>query len=415
MSSTDYRLSAKSWQTPLVVLLGGCLISLIGFGARSSYGLYMGPITEQMDWPRETFAFAMALQNLFWGLCLPLSGMLADRFGPVVVIGLGAIVYALGTFGVTMADSAGALHLAGGVLVGTGVAFTAFSLATAAMVRVVGIERRSLVFGLGTAAGSVGQVVYSPITQAVIESYGWSFSLVLSALTVCAILPLAFLLPNDPRVREENVVHSNSFSAIKEAFGHRGFLLLTGGFFVCGFHVAFITVHLPIYVTDLSLDPMVGAIAISLIGIFNILGSVLSGFYGQRFSKKIGLSGIYGLRAVVLFIFLLIPKTALVIYIFAGTMGLLWLSTVPLTVGLVAQVFGIRYMATLFGFVFLSHQIGSFIGVWLGGYLHDLTGSYDLMWQMGVVMGVLAAIVHLPIDEAPVPRLRQGQWADDSG
>jgi MFS family permease len=375
----------------------------------------MGPITEQMDWPRETFAFAMALQNLFWGLCLPVSGMLADRFGPVVVIGLGAIVYALGTFGVTMADSAGVLHLAGGVLVGTGVAFTAFSLATAAMVRVVGMERRSLVFGLGTAAGSVGQVVYSPLTQAVIESYGWSFSLVLSALSVCAILPLAFLLPSDPRVRAENVVHSNSFGAIKEAFAHRGFLLLTAGFFVCGFHVAFITVHLPIYVTDLSLAPMVGALAISLIGIFNIVGSVLSGIYGQRFSKKIGLSGIYGLRALVLFIFLLIPKTALVIYIFAATMGLLWLSTVPLTAGIVAQVFGIRYMATLFGFVFLSHQIGSFIGVWLGGYLHDLTGSYDLMWQLGVVMGLLAAIVHLPIDEAPVARLRQGQRAEDSG
>lgn len=407
MHSDDFRLTAKSWQTPWVVILGGCLISLIGFGARSSYGLYLGPITQELGWTRETFAFAMALQNLFWGMMLPLSGMLADRIGPLWVIGVGALIYAFGTVGITVAETAWGLHLTGGVLVGTGVAFTAFSLATAAMVRVVGVERRSFILGLGTAAGSVGQVLYSPITQGVIQSYGWSFALILSAASVLAILPLAFLLPNDPRVQKENVVHTSSFGAIREAFAHRGFLLLTAGFFVCGFHVAFITVHLPIYVTDLNLAPMVGAIAISLIGVFNIVGSFASGIIGQKFSKKFGLSWIYGLRAAVLLVFLLAPKTAPVIYVFAATMGLLWLSTVPLTVGIVAQVFGIRYMATLFGFVFLSHQIGSFIGVWLGGYLHDVTGSYDLMWQAGVLMGVLAAVVHLPIDENPVVRLQK--------
>ena len=205
----------------------------------------------------------------------------------------------------------------------------------------------------------------------------------------------------------ENVVHSGSSGAIREAFSNRGFLLLTAGFFVCGFHVAFITVHLPIYVADLNLAPMVGAVAISLIGIFNILGSLLSGAFGQRYSKKLGLSGIYALRALVLAIFLLSPKTTEVIYVFAATMGILWLSTVPLTAGLVAQVFGIRYMATLYGFVFLSHQIGSFIGVWLGGFIHDTTGSYDLMWQAGILMGLIAAIIHLPIDETPVPRLQE--------
>ena len=407
MSTTDYRLNAKAWQTPAVVLIGGCLISLIGFGARSSYGLFLGPITGELGWTRETFAFAMALQNLFWGMLLPLSGMLADRIGPIWVIGVGALIYAAGTFGITVVDSAWGLHLTGGVLVGTGVAFTAFSLATAAMVRVVGIERRSFVIGVGTAAGSIGQVLYSPITQAVIESYGWSFALILSGLSVCVILPLAFMLPGDPRVQKENVVHSSSVSAIREAFGHRGYVLLTVGFFVCGFHVAFITVHLPIYVTDLQLAPMVGAIAISLIGVFNIVGSLLSGVVGQKFSKKLSLSGIYALRAAVLLIFLMAPKSATVIYLFAATMGLLWLSTVPLTVGIVAQVFGIRYMATLFGFVFLSHQLGSFIGVWLGGVLYDATGSYDLMWQAGVLMGLLAALIHLPIDEKPVARLQQ--------
>ena len=406
MGTTDYRLTIKPWQTPLVVLLGGCLISVIGFGARSSYGLYLGPITEEFGWSRESFALAMALQNLFWGLCLPLAGMLADRFGPVWVIGIGALVYAVGTFGVTLIDTTLTLHLTGGVLVGTGVAFTAFSLATAAMLRVVGMERRSFVIGLCTAAGSVGQVLYSPITQGMISGYGWPIALIVTAISVCLILPLAFTLPSDPRVRNENVVHSGSSGAIREAFAHRGFLLLTAGFFVCGFHVAFITVHLPIYVADLNLAPMVGAVAISLIGIFNILGSLLSGAFGQRYSKKLGLSGIYALRALVLAIFFLSPKTTEVIYVFAATMGILWLSTVPLTAGLVAQVFGIRYMATLYGFVFFSHQIGSFIGVWLGGFIHDTTGSYDLMWQAGILMGLVAAVIHLPIDEAPVPRLQ---------
>jgi MFS family permease len=402
----DYRLVAKSWQTPFVVLIGGCLISLIGFGARSSYGLYLGPMTLDLNWTRETFALAMALQNLFWGLCLPLAGVLADRYGPLWVIVGGALIYALGTFGMTWVESSGSLYLAGGILVGTGVAFTSFSLVTAIMVRVVGVQRRSLVMGLCTAAGSVGQVLYSPITQGMISNHGWSWALVVTAVSVCLIIPLAFMLPNDPRVRDENVVHTGSIGAMREAFAHRGFLLLTAGFFVCGFHVAFISVHLPVYVSDLGLGPMVGAIAISLIGIFNIVGSLLSGAFGQRFSKKWGLSGIYAIRAVTLLVFLVAPKSALTIYIFSATMGLLWLSTVPLTAGIIAQVFGIRYMATLYGFVFLGHQIGSFIGVWMGGYIHDLTGSYDLMWQAGIILGLGAALIHLPINEQPVPRLQ---------
>ena len=403
---TDHRLVAKPWQTAFIVLLGGCLISLIGFGARSSYGLYLGPMTLDLGWTRETFALAMALQNLFWGLCLPLAGILADRYGPLWVVIGGALIYALGTFGMTWVESSGSLYLAGGVLVGTGVAFTSFSLVTATMVRVVGVQKRSLVMGLCTAAGSVGQVLYSPITQGMISNYGWSWALVVTAVSVCLIIPFAFMLPSDPRVRDENVVHTGSIGAMREAFAHRGFLLLTAGFFVCGFHVAFITVHLPAYVSDLGLGSMVGAIAISLIGIFNIAGSLLSGAFGQRFSKKWGLSGIYAIRAVTLLVFLVAPKSALTIYIFAATMGLLWLSTIPLTAGIIAQVFGIRYMATLYGFVFLGHQIGSFIGVWMGGYIHDLTGSYDLMWQAGIILGLGAALIHLPINEQPVPRLQ---------
>ena len=403
---SDYRLVAKSWQTPFVVLLGGCLISLVGFGARSSYGLYLGPMTLDLNWTRETFALAMALQNLFWGICLPVAGILVDRYGPLWVVIGGALIYALGTLGMTWAESSGSLYLTGGILVGTGVAFTSFSLVTATMVRVVGAEKRSLVMGLCTAAGSVGQVLYSPITQGMISNHGWSSALVVTAVSVCLIIPLAFMLPNDPRVRDENVVHTGSVGAMREAFTHRGFLLLTTGFFVCGFHVAFITVHLPVFVSDLGLGSMVGAIAISLIGIFNIAGSLLSGAFGQRFSKKFGLSGIYAARAVTLLVFLVAPKSELTIYIFAATMGLLWLSTVPLTAGIIAQVFGIRYMATLYGFVFLSHQTGSFIGVWMGGYIYDVTGSYDLMWQAGIILGLGAALIHLPINEQPVPRLQ---------
>ena len=259
--TNDYRLISKRWQTPAVVLAGGCLISVIGFGARSSYGLYLGPMTGDLGWSRETFALAMALQNLFWGLCLPFAGILADRHGPVWVIVAGAIIYALGTVGMTVAQSPWALYLTGGILVGSGVALTAFSLATAAMVRVVGANRRSLVIGLCTAAGSVGQMFYSPITQNVIGQYGWSFAFMVTGASVCLIIPLAFMLPGDPRVSNENVVHTGAGGAIREALKHRGFLLLTGGFFVCGFHVAFITVHLPVYVSDLRLDPMVGAIA----------------------------------------------------------------------------------------------------------------------------------------------------------
>ena len=402
----DYLLVAKSWQTPFVVLIGGCLISLIGFGARSSYGLYLGPMTLDLNWTRETFALAMALQNLFWGICLPLAGILVDRYGPLWVVIGGALIYALGTFGMTWVESSGSLYLAGGILVGTGVAFTSFSLVPATMVRVVGAQRRSLVMGLCTAAGSVGQVLYSPITQGMISNHGWSSALVVTSVSICLIIPLAFMLPSDPRVRDENVVHMGSIGAMREAFTHRGFLLLTAGFFVCGFHVAFITVHLPVYVSDLGLGSMVGAIAISLIGIFNIAGSLLSGVFGQRFSKKWGLSGIYAIRAVTLLVFLMAPKSELTISIFAATMGLLWLSTVPLTAGIIAQVFGIRYMATLYGFVFLGHQIGSFIGVWMGGYIYDLTGSYDLMWQAGIILGLGAALIHLPINEQPVPRLQ---------
>ena len=393
------------WRLPAVVLLGGCLISLIGFGVRSPFGLYLGPMTSALGWDRETYALAMAIQNLLWGVGLPVAGALADRYGSVAVIAGGAFIYALGIMGMSMAESAWMLHLTGGLLVGIGVAFTSFQLAIAAMVRVVGPAKRSLVMGAGTAAGSVGQVLYSPLAQSMIVDYGWSASLMMLAMSALVIVPLALLLPNDPQVHNEQPLHGSVTEALVEAFRHRGYLLLTAGFFVCGFHVAFITVHLPAYVTDLGLGRHVGAWCISLIGLFNIAGSFLSGWYGQHASKKFGLSVIYLLRALVLLALLLVTKTEYTMYVFAGAIGMLWLATIPLTTGIVAQIFGIRYLATLFGVVFLSHQLGSFTGVWMGGWIHDHTGSYNLMWQAGIVLGLVAAVIHLPINEKPLVRL----------
>jgi MFS family permease len=401
----NYSHPGPAWRTPLLVIVAGCLISIIGFGIRSSFGLFLQPMTDSLGWNREVFGFAMALQNLFWGIGLPFAGALADRVGPVRVIMAGALMYALGVYGMSIAASPMAMHLAGGVLAGLGIAFSAFTIAMAAMVRVVGPHRRSLVLGLGTAAGSLGQFLFSPVAQGFIGAWGWAPALVLLAAASLAMIPLALALPNDPSVSTDRVADQSMGEALREAAAHRGYLLLTAGFFVCGFHVAFITVHFPAYIRDMGLDPAVGAWAIALIGLMNIAGSFLSGLAGQRYSKKAGLSLIYFLRSLAILALLLLPKTPMVMLAFAAVMGILWLSTVPLTTGIVAQVFGVRYMATLFGIVFLSHQIGSFLGVWLGGRIYDQTGSYDGMWYAGVILGLLAAILHLPINERPLQRL----------
>ncbi len=402
-------LNLKNWRTPLVVIIAGCLIATTGFGIRSVFGLFLEPMTVQMNWSRETFALAMALQNLMWGIGLPFAGALADKFGSVKVIIAGAIVYGLGVWGMANAETGFALHMTGGILAGLGIAFSAFTLALAVMVRVVGAQKRSFVLGLGTAAGSFGQVLFSPLSQGFISAFGWHTALVILASMTLLMIPLALCLPNSPAnsstVRAKKVSDQSLSEAVYEAVHHRGYVLLTIGFFVCGFHVAFITVHFPAYIQDLGLNPAIGAYSIALIGLMNIIGSILSGLAGQQWSKKYGLSVIYFSRAIIIMALLLLPKTPLVMLLFAGTMGILWLSTVPLTTGIVVQIFGVKYMGTLFGIVFLSHQIGSFMGVWLGGRIYDQTGSYDGMWWAGVMLGILAALIHLPINEKPLQRL----------
>ena len=401
-----------NWQTPVIVIVAGCLIATIGFGVRSIFGLFLSPMTIAQDWSRETFALALAIQNLMWGIGLPVSGAIADRYGPRYVLAGGAVIYALGVWGMASSGTGLLLQLTAGVVVGTGVAFTAFSLALAAMARVVGPERRSLTLGLGTAAGSLGQVVFSPVGQGFITAFGWHTALILLAGITLVIIPLAFALPNTVAAGGEPATDQTLGEALVEARSHRGFVLLTSGFFVCGFHVAFITVHFPAYVQDLGLAASVGATSIALIGAFNIIGSFGSGAFGQRWSKKRGLSGIYALRAVTILLLLLSPKTELTIYVFAAVAGVLWLATVPLTTGIVEQVFGIRYLATLFGVVFLSHQTGSFLGVWLGGYIYDRIGSYDPVWWAATALSLAAALIHIPIDERPLPRCSSPEGAE---
>ena len=402
VSSTTLR---ARWQTPALVIAAGCLIAMLGFGTRSVYGLLLEPMTGARGWDRETFALALAIQNLVWGFGVPFASMLSDRYGPSRVLAAGAIVYGIGTAGMATATTGVGLTLFGGVLTGLGIALTSFSIALAAMARVVEPGRQSLVLGIGTSAGSLGQVIFSPLSQLVIAKFGWDSALFFLAASVLLIVPLAFVLPGNKDTGGHATIEQGLGEAIVEAVRHRGYVLLTLGFFVCGFHVAFITVHFPAYVRDLGLAAEVGAYAIAIIGLFNIVGSFLSGLAGQRWPKKNGLVIIYSLRALAIAGLLIADKTPSTIYLFAAAMGILWLSTVPLTSGIVAQVFGMRFMATLFGIVFLSHQLGSFLGVWLGGYLYDRTGSYDAVWWIGVALSIAAALIHVPINERPLQRV----------
>jgi MFS family permease len=394
------------WRNPLFIVFCGCLIAILSFGVRASYGLFNAPLTEARGWGREVFALALAIQNLLWGLGQPVAGALADRYGSVRVLAIGGILYAAGVALTAWSSTPLLLQVTAGMLVGFGLAGASFTIVIASFTRLVPEEKRSLALGAGTAAGSLGQFIFAPLGQAFIDGYGWQTALVLLGAFMLLVPFLATSLSAESKGSDSAEPEMTISQALRQAFGHGSYIWLTSGFFVCGFQVAFITVHLPAYLDDNHASSYLGAWAIALVGLFNIVGSLSAGFLGGKFPKRWLLSGIYLARSVVITLFVLAPKTDLVVLTFAASIGLLWLSTVPLTSGLVAVMFGTRYMAMLFGFVFFSHQIGSFLGVWLGGRLYDQTGSYDVVWWMSVALGIFAMIVHLPIREQRAPALQ---------
>jgi MFS family permease len=391
-------------RTALLAIACGSFIVLLSFGIRQGFGLFLQPMSLDLGWGREVFALAMAIQNIVLGAAAPFVGALADKYGTGRTIVGGGLLYALGMYLMAGSGTAAELYLSAGVLIGLGLSGTGFGVVLAAVARSVGTERRSAALGITTALGSLGQFLMPPIGQALLSAYGWSTALLFLGLLVLATVLAAAGVQGRP-----DGGHGPAQSlkeAIAEAGGHRGYLLLTAGFFVCGWHVAFIAVHLPAYLTDGGLPTGVAAWALALVGLFNVIGSYVSGLLGGRLSKKNLLSFLYLARAVLILGFISVPLTVTSALIFSAIMGLLWLSTVPLTSGLVAQIFGPRHMATLFGVVFFSHQVGSFLGVWLGGWLYDAYGSYDVIWWLSIALGLIAALLHWPIDERTVLRLR---------
>jgi len=391
---------------PWLIIASGCLIAALTFGPRSAMGFFQLPMLADTGWSRSDFGLAMAIQNLVWGLGQPVFGALADKKGTWRVLVLSAILYAAGLFLMATPQNVWYLHLGGGVLVGLAIASGSFGIILAAFARNVTPEQRSFAFGLGTAAGSAGMFLFAPFSQMLIDALGWSDSLlVMSALMlVIPVLAVPLRGNSDSGTQKQTDIDQSIGEALREAFGYHSYLLLTAGFFVCGFQVAFITAHFPAYIGDLGIDARYAVMGIALIGFFNIIGSLASGVIGQKYSKPIFLALIYIGRSIAVTVFLLLPQTGTSVIIFSAVMGLLWLSTVPPTNSLVAIMFGTRYLGMLGGIVFFSHQIGSFLGVWLGGYLYDIFGTYDPVWWLGVALGLFAAIVHWPIKERPVSR-----------
>jgi len=407
-------MASSFWRTPTVILSVGAFCALVAFGLRASLGLFLDPMTTDLGWGRETFALALAIQNLMWGAFQPFASAAAERWGTGRIVALGGALYASGLYVMSISVDPLAFQFSAGLMVGMAQSGCALAVVLGAVTRAMPAHRRSLGLGVVTAAGAAGQFTIVPLGQMFLGSYGWSESYVLLALIatiilVCAV-PLQGKVETNPADRTAGSGGALSlFSALGEAAKHKGYWLLTAGFFVCGFHVAFIGVHLPAYLTDLGMPAETGAWSLSLIGLFNVIGAYVAGVLGDRYRKKHLLSYLYLTRSVVILAFIMTPVSVVSVAIFSSAMGILWLSTVPLTSGLVAQIFGVRYMGTLFAIVFFSHQIGSFLGIWLGGFLYDTYGTYMPVWWAGVALGVGAAVLHWPIRDATVLRVQPAE------
>ncbi len=387
------------------VLLCGALIVTLSMGIRHGFGLWLQPITQEQGWSRQTFSFAIAIQNLSWGVMGVFAGMLADKLGAFRVLLIGTACYALGVAGMALSPTPVLFALTAGVLIGAAQAGTTYAVIYGVIGRQLPAERRSWAMGVAAAAGSFGQFLMVPVEGQLIMQFGWHTALLILAAVALLIVPLAFGL-REPRRAAASVHREQTIAqAVTEAFKYPSFGLLMAGYFVCGFQVVFIGVHMPSYLRDKGLSPEVASYALALIGLFNIFGTYLVGSLGQRLAKRKILAAIYLGRAIAIALFITVPISPLTVYLFAAMIGFLWLSTVPATNALVAQIFGVAHLSMLSGFVFLGHQVGSFLGVWLGGVLYDRTGSYDIVWYISIALGVFAALINLPVKESAIVRM----------
>jgi MFS family permease len=398
--------SLALWRSHIFVLVAGCLIAVLAFGPRSSTGMFLLPMTGEFGWGRDVFGLAIAIQNIVWGAAQPFAGAVADRFGVVRVMWIGAAFYALALVLMSYASTPGLLHLSAGVLFGFGLAGCSFNVVIAAFGKLLPPEWRTLSFGAGTAAGSFGQFLYPPLANGLIDQFGWQETLIVFGAIMLLIMPLSLALASRSTAAAEGggARDQSIVEALAEAFRHRSYVLLVTGFFTCGFQLGFVTVHLPAYLADIGLTAAIGGWTLAVIGLFNIVGSLSSGALSSRVPMRYLLAVIYFGRALAIAVFVLLPPSPATALAFGMAIGFLWLSTVPPTSGLVLLMFGTRYFAMLFGFVFFSHQVGGFLGVWLGGLLYEGTGSYLIVWWLSVALGIASAIINLPIKELPVFR-----------